>query len=139
MAPPLHKAIQDPRKFAAMVDRYIETCLIKDDSGKDDLISLVGLALSIGCDKDSLLRWSQEDALLEHDPGRSIYGAIKKAKLASEQQLQRSCYKDRNAMSLALAKCMYGYVEQQHVKHEHAGGLQLVVSTGVPSPDTDTP
>jgi len=132
MAPPLHKAIQDARKFADKVDKYIAQCLVKDDSGKDTLITMAGLALHMACDKESLVRWSKSDALLKHDPQRFIYNALKKAKASSEQQLAQDCYRNRNAMSLALAKCMYGYVEQQHVKHEHTGGVELSIATGVP-------
>ena len=138
MAPPLHKAIQKPAAFADKVDKYIAQCLVKDDSGKDTLISLVGLALYIGCDKDSLLRWSKHDALLEHDSKRLIYGAIKRAKQHSEIQLQNDCYKNRNAMSLALAKCMYGYVETQHIKNEHSGGVEINVTSAIPKPTAST-
>ena len=134
MAAKLHRSIQDPKRFALLVDDYIKQCLQKDDNGKDTLISMVGLALHLGCDKDSILRWV--DVYKEpsgHDPDCLIYGAIKRAKHASEHQLQQDCYQNRNAMSLALAKCMFGYVEAQHIKHDVQGNVAISVATGVPS------
>ena len=138
MAPPLHKAIQSPAGFSTSVDAYIAACLVKDDSGKDTLITMAGLSLALACDKESLVRWTEKygpnsdgDALL-HDPDRQIYNALKRAKQHSEQQLQQDCYRNRNAMSLALAKCMYGYVEQQHIKHDVKGSVSISVDFGVP-------
>ena len=134
MAPPLHKAIQKPKRFAELVDKYIAACLVKDDSGKDDLITMCGLALALRCDKESLVRWSDKySGVSDHDPELLIHNAIKRAKLASEQQLTRDCYRNRNTMSLALAKCMHGYVEAQHIKHDVQGGVSLMVDTGVPT------
>ena len=138
MAPPLHKAIQKPARFAELVDAYVNACLIRDDAGKDTLITMAGLALHLGCDKDSLLNWVDRYAeATEHDPQCLIFGALKKAKAASEQQLEQECYRNKNAMALALGKCMYGWVEQQHVKVNHTGGVQVVVASAIPQPKAD--
>ena len=131
MAGKLHKAIADPRKFADNVDAYIKQCLQKDDSGKDMLISIVGLAVYLGTYKQRLHEWIERyKEPTEHDPDCLIADSLKRAKAASELQLQQDCYRNRNAMSLALAKCMYSYVEQQHVKHEHSGGVSMSVDFG---------
>ena len=133
MAPPLHEAIASPKRFAAQADKYIAKCLEKDEKGKDTLITMVGLALHMKCDKQSLLNWIERyEKATVHDPDRLIFGAIKKAKAASELQLQQDMYSNRNAMSLALAKCMYGYVETQHVKVDANVSGSLTVCTGVP-------
>jgi len=134
MAPPLHKAIKSPQRFAELVDGYVQQCLIKDDKGKDSLITVCGLALALDCDKGQISKWlAKYEEPTEHDPDCLIAHAIKRAKAHSEHQLQQDCYKSRNSVSLALAKCMYGYVEQQHtIKHEVSGDVRISIDFGVP-------
>ena len=128
MAPPLHKAIQDPKKFSRSIDAFIKQC-----EDREELATIVGLALFLGCDKDSLNRWVEKySEVTEHDPDRHIYGALKKVKAYGESQLQQKCYSKNAAMSLALGKCMFGWVEQQHVKVDAKVAGDITVVTGVP-------
>ena len=134
MAKPLHKCIQSPQAFSELVDAYIAACLVKDDKGRfSELITVVGFAMHAGCHKGQISEWHKcYSEPNEHDPQHLIPDAIKRLKEASEWQLTQGCFKDRNAMALALGKCMHGWVEQQHVKHEHDGNVSITVSTGVP-------
>jgi len=130
MAPALHKAIASPKGFAKSIDKFIQAC--KD---KEELATIVGLALALECNKDSLNRWADKySQVTEHDPHLLIYGALKKVKDFGEWQLTQKCYTKNAAMSLALGKCMFGWVEQQHVKHEHSGGISVSVASNIPGP-----
>ena len=83
MAPKLHKAIASPKRFAESIDAFIAKC-----EAQEDLATIVGLALHLGCDKDSLNRWvTKYEEPTEHDPQCLIYGALKKVKAFGEQQL----------------------------------------------------
>lgn len=128
MAPKLHKAIADPKRFAKLVQEYMDEC-----TAKEELATIVGLALKLDCDKGQLSKWAEKYGKpCEHDPEGLIAHAYKKVKAFGEQQLTQKCYSKNAAMSLALGKCMFGWVEQQHVKHEHSGGVTIAVATGVP-------
>jgi hypothetical protein len=144
MAPPVHKAIRDPKAFMQVIDGFIQSCT-HDDTGKPldkpILATLEGLSLATGVYHRQ--RWSEwlekySDGKYEGKPQRLIADAIKKVKLFSEQQLKQKCFSSNSGTSLALGKCMFNWIEQQHVKHEHSGGVNLVIGTGVPKPaDTD--
>ena len=140
MAPPLHKAIQDPAAFARAVDAYLSACLVKNDAGKDtSLITLTGLGIAVGVyDKTRWSAWSDRfGELPESDPQHLIAKAIKRCKAMSEYQLQQGAVTDRNSMALALGKCMHGWVEQQHVKVDGAIHGSIAVVTGVSGPDSE--
>ena len=137
MAPPLHKAIQSPAGFSTSVDAYIDSCLVKDDSGKDSgVVSVVGLSLHLGTHKDMIATWANRyEKPTEHDPELSISRAIKKLKSASEEQLTRLCVLGRNSMALALGKVNHGWIEKKDViKYEvaHKGSVSISVDFGVP-------
>jgi len=138
MAPPLHKAIQKPAAFQKAVRAYIKRCT-HDDAGnaldKPALATLEGLSLATGVyNKQRWSEWLERYSAdkWEGKPERLIADAIKEVKLFSEQQLKQECFRSNKAMALALGKCMHGWVEQQHVKHEHTGGVELSIATGVP-------
>jgi len=128
MAAQLHKAIKSPQGFADSVDKYIEHC-----KASEELATIVGLSLALDCDKGQLSKWLDKYSKPnEHDSKGLIAHAIKRVKAYSEHQLTQECFKKNKAMALALGKCMHGWVEQQHVKHEHTGGVELSIATGVP-------
>jgi len=137
MAPPLHRAIQSPERFADSVDAYIAACLTKDDSGKDsDIISIAGLALALGCNKDMIARWRDKySEPTEHDPQCLIGSALKKLNDSSEQQLERQAVLGRNSMALVLGKIKHKWVEEQHIKHDVKASGSISVITGVSKPE----
>jgi hypothetical protein len=134
MAPPLHKAIQDPAAFAVAGDAYIAACLTKTDGGKDsDIISIAGFAVMQGCAREMLSDWVERyKEPTVHDPQCHIANAIKRLKATSELQLEREAVLGRNSMALALGKCKHGWIEAQHVKVEGKVSGSIAVVTGVP-------
>lgn len=139
MAPPLHKAIQSPKRFADACKRYVESCLVKDDKGNDsDIIAIAGLAIALGCNRDQLARWKDRyGEPTAHDPHLDISRAIKEVEQAGEMQLQRMAVLGRNSMALALGKVKHGWIEQQHIKVDGKVSGSIEVVTGVPEPSSD--
>ena len=139
MAPgKVHSAIADPEAFSAAVDAYIKGCTHNDDgSAKDkpDLATLEALGLATGVyTKELWSRWltKYEDDKYIDQPQALISQAIKRLKRFSENQLKQECFKSNKAMALALGKCMHGWVEQQHIKHDVKGSVSISVDFGVP-------
>ena len=68
--------------------------------------------------------------------GKLVYDSIKLALTKGERQLSRKIYNSKTStQGLAfLGRVKYGWQEPQSIKHEHTGGVNLVINTGVPKP-----
>ena len=131
MAPPLHKLIQSPEQFAAMVTAFIADC---NDKSVAPYKQRFTLAQGIG--SNQLHKWGVKySEPTAHDPTCIIGRAIKGLADANElHQLDRLDKSSSNTNAMFLLKCQHSYVEQQHIKHEHTGNVSIGIATGVPEP-----
>ena len=131
MAPPLHKTIQDPAHFAALVDEYIQACIAEDRSPFK-----IGFCVANGIGKDQMSRWQGKYVKgSAHDPQGLISRAIKKLEDASEcSQVSRLDSASSTPNAMFLLKCNHGYVETSKTLNEHSGNVTVVVNSSIPGP-----
>ena len=123
-----HKLISPPENLGRAVDEFIKSCT---ERGVYPYVTR--FALEHGIHKDTLSEWARKHKKSGYDPDGHIARAVKRLRDANELELLDKLGKskaDSNAMF--LLKCNHGYVEEQHVKHEHTGGVTIEVNTGVP-------
>ena len=129
MARDLHPLVRDGEKLTKTVDQFIADCAAKGVSPFKQRF-----CLEHKIPAEYISRWIERFSEGGSNPDPVKHQALKRLEQASElRQLDRLDASSSCQNAMFLLKSQHGYVEQQHVKHEHSGNVAISVATGVPS------
>ena len=133
--PKMHKYTKDPQLLKRDIEAYLSERVQAEKTPH-----MIGMAIALGIHRQRLHDWIEtySEERWRDKPQAVIPDILKIAKQACEGGLlDQVLHSSKPVGAMFVLKSNYGYIESQHVKHEHSGGVQLVVATGVPSPEGD--